>query len=109
MLHVQKICCVNSAGFVMNFWVDYLKEDGSTGSTDNTENYPVGQERTYDLSDKNIPEGSIIWPHVQAILGTNNEGNRKLVFARNGQTATFRVTGTTLNFWVEMVGSPAYV
>ena len=85
MQQVQKISCSNSAAFVMNFWLEYL--DLSTGDIrtidgSGTGNYPVGQQKTVDLDALNIPDGSLVRPHVQAILGTNNPGNKFVTYRR---------------------------
>jgi hypothetical protein len=104
---VQKVSCSNSAAFVMNFWVEYL--DPSTGAIvavngSGTSNYPVGQQQTVDLDGLNIPDAVLVRPHVQAILGTNNPGNKFVTYHRgSGSVATYNVTGTTLNFSVTLV------
>jgi hypothetical protein len=108
MQTVQKISCSNSAAFVMNFWVEYL--DPSTGEIrtvegSGTDNYPVGQQRTVDLDPLNVPDGSLVRAHVQAVLGTNNAGIPFATYRRgNGGVATYNVKGTTLNFSVTLVG-----
>jgi hypothetical protein len=108
MQTVQKISCSNSAAFVMNFWVEYL--DPSTGEIvavdgSGTGNYPVGQQRTVDLDSLNVPDGALVRAHVQAVLGTNNPGNKFVTYRRgSGGVATYNVTGTTLNFSVTLVG-----
>lgn len=103
LLQVQKITCLNNAAFVMNFSVAYIQDDGSTGYTDNSGNYPVAQNRTIDLATVGIEEGTVIWPHVQAILGISVEGDKKCAYAKNGQTVTYDVKGTTLNYWVTRI------
>ncbi len=104
MLEVQRIICVNSAAFVMEFCISYIdNETGETHATSWTDNYPVGQTRTIDGAEKSIPAGSIMWPHVHAILGTYIDGNVKVRYTANGQSATYKVTGTTLNFWVTLL------
>lgn len=102
---VQKITALNSAAFVMNFSIDYLNPDtGETGSAGGTDNYPVGQVRTIDLDSLNIPDGALVRPHVNAILGTSNSGDRYVHYMHgNGQVASYRVTGTTLNFSVNLI------
>ncbi|GCE07335.1 hypothetical protein [Dictyobacter aurantiacus] len=102
---VQKISTYNSAAFVMNFSVEYLNPDtGETGSAGGTDNYPVGQERTIDLDTLGIPDGSLVRPHVNAILGTSNSGDRYVHYSRgSGGVASYRVTGTTLNFSVSLI------
>jgi len=111
VLQVQKITCANNAAFVMYFRV---RRDGDQESEAPTsDNYPVVQMRTFDLKamaeDKaKYPNFSIkakeeFWASVTALGGVTNQGI-KLQYAPNGQTATFDVRGTTLNFTVTLIG-----
>ncbi|MBP2632987.1 MAG: FAD-linked oxidoreductase [Firmicutes bacterium] len=108
MKKVQKISCVNSAAFVMNFSVCYIDENGETiVSRWNSGNYPVGQERICNLAVDvpDIPEGAIVWPRVNAVLGKSQDGTLKLIYDGKCQlTAVYRVTGTTLNYNVKIIG-----
>lgn len=101
---VQEISCVNSAAFVMNFNVNYL--DPATGNVQTvggTDNYPVGQERTIDLGSLGIPDGAFVQPNVHAILGSSATGSY-IEYTRNSGVATYRVTGTTFNINVGLIG-----
>jgi hypothetical protein len=102
---VQKISSSNSAAFVMNFSIQYLNPNtGETGNVGGTDNYPVGQQRTIDLDTLSIPDGSLVRPSVNAILGASNPGNQYVRYVKgNGGVATYNVTGTTLNFSVSLV------
>jgi hypothetical protein len=96
---VQKIACVNHGGFVMRFHVDT-----STGlRTGYTGWYPVDQSKTIDLGQVQMPEGTEIWPVVDAQAGDTHSGPR-VTFARNGQTATYVAKGTTLSYSVKLIG-----
>ena len=103
LLQVQKITCLNNAAFVMNFSVAHIKDDGSTGCTDNSGNYPVAQNRTIDLATVGIEEGTMIWPHVHAVFGISVDGDKKCAYAKNGQTVTYDVRGTTLSYSVTRI------
>lgn len=112
---VQKIACTNEAIFTMNFSVAYIEDDGSTGYTDNSGNYPnwslVNSATppltvTIDLANHEIEEGTIIWPYVQAIAGTGVNGGNKFAYAPNGLTATYEVKGTTFNYSVKLRRAP---
>jgi hypothetical protein len=106
MLEVERIACSNEAGFVMNFWITWIDNGGTVRWTNNNSgDFPVGQTRVFDLGQGNpsIPEGVEVWPAVRAILGIQSEGNVHLRYKKNGQTATFRVQGTTLSFSVSKV------
>ncbi|HEX5503404.1 MAG TPA: hypothetical protein VFW96_12335 [Thermomicrobiales bacterium] len=102
MLQVQKIACSNAAGFVMNFAIKYLQDDGSWGSAGESGNYPIDQTRTIDGNGQGIPEGTPMTPEVHAILGVTHDGTPLVAFAPNGQTATYNVHGTTLNYSVDL-------
>jgi len=107
LLAVEKIACSNEAAFVMDFWISSIDDDGNSGFTNNNSgNYPVGQTRVFNLGqgDPSISEGSIVWPTVKAEAGNQVDANKRLRYAKNGQTATFLVRGTTLNFSVEISG-----
>lgn len=105
---VQKICCVNNAAFVMSFEVQYL--DPSTKewtpiSGTNTDNYPVGQSRTVDLSQYSFPQSALLRPYVFAKGGLNQGSDDYVTYAANTNVATYSVTGTTLIYSVTLIGS----
>lgn len=96
-MDVQKIACVNNAGFVMSFEVT----DGrlSTGSSGN---YPIDQTRTIDLEGVGFSPGDAVWPRVSAVLGRTEDGSQ-VTYQPNGQVATYEVKGTTLDFHVNLI------
>jgi hypothetical protein len=102
---VQKISTTNSAAFVMNFSVQYLNiNTGEVGTVGGTDNYPVGQQRTLDLDALGVPDGALVRPSVNAILGTSNFGDQYVRYVKgNGGVATYHVTGTTFNFSVSLI------
>ena len=64
VLQVQKIACVNDAGFVM--WFQAVCSGGTSNGTDT---YPIDQSRVIDLAKTPFREGIEFWPEVHAILG----------------------------------------
>jgi hypothetical protein len=56
------------------------------------------------LGELGIADGDDIWPVVHAVFGKTNSGPH-VQFAKNGQTATYEVRGTTLNYSVKLIGS----
>ena len=105
---VQTIACVNNAGFVMSFGFEIFDLDiGALVTLEGVDsgNYPIDQERSIDLSTTGIPEGTQVRPQVRAVWGDTNTGNRFVQFAKNGETATYDVRGTTLNYSVNVIGS----
>lgn len=101
---VQKIACINAAGFVMNFSVCYLDENGHEQvCPKNSGNYPIDQTKTIDLIDQGVPVGAWVWPKVHAVAGLTHDGDKKVKYEPNGQTATYNVHGTTLSYGVNLV------
>lgn len=106
MLQVQRIACVNNGGFVMNFSVRYLDSEGHWHTADwNSGNYPINQTRTSpDLGEIGVPDDAVaVTPYVHAILGKHETGEPLVTFAANGQTGTYGVKGTTLDFSVKLI------
>jgi hypothetical protein len=106
VLQVQKIACTNAAGFVMYFNPEYI--DPNTGqfaeSPPDSPSYPIDQTKTIDLSSSSVPVGASVRPKVHADGGDNNPGDTLVQYAQNGQTATYEVQGTTLDYTVKLVG-----
>ena len=99
MIQAQKIACVNDAGFVM-----WFQAVCSGGTSNPTGNYPIDQTRVIDLGETPFREGVEFWPEVHAILGKTQSGSDHIQFALNGQTATYEVRGTTLNYSISLIG-----
>ena len=110
---VQSITVANGAGYSMTFWISYTGPDGKLHwSENNSGDFSAGFNRTLDLSqchsnDKSthnqIPEGATVWPTGKADLGKQFDAGDKLVYKKNGQKATYRAKGTTLNPSFELV------
>lgn len=101
-LSVQKIAVVNDAGFVLNFSVAYKNANGSTSYSATSDNYPIDQSRTIDVSTLGLATGTTIWPHVNAALGATKDGP-PVQYAANGQVATYTVQGTTQDYTITLV------
>lgn len=105
---VQTLVCVNNAAFVMSFGIEIL--DMNTGKTliiENLDsgNYPIDQSQSIDLSTIGIAEGTWLKPQVYAVWGDTNLGDSFVQYATNGETATYEVSGTTLNYSVRLLGA----
>lgn len=101
-LHVQHIACVNNAGFVMNFQIRRQRDGRDAGDSGR---YPINQSRRIDLSGlefggDRLQIGDLVQPRVNAVAGSTRDGPG-VRYAPNGQTATFNVRGTTLDYSVE--------
>ncbi|GGK04652.1 hypothetical protein GCM10010123_38270 [Pilimelia anulata] len=97
---VQKMAVVNNAGFVLGFTP--TTRDGA--QTPPSDQYPINQYRSLDLTLANLPANTEIRPVVSAVGGDTVPGNVYVSFCANGQTATYTVTGTTLDYTVTLIG-----
>ena len=107
-LECDKITVVNDGGFVMKFWISVnVPGDPKLYFTNNNSgDYAVGQDRTFDLSKGSppIPAGSTVWPTVAAVAGKQVDGDTKLTYKPGcKRTVTFRARGTTLNYSVNKI------
>ncbi|MFN0148808.1 MAG: hypothetical protein ACKVT1_20080 [Dehalococcoidia bacterium] len=98
MIEAQNIACVNDAGFVMSF-----QAVCAGGSSNGSGDYPIGQSRLIDLGATPFKTGIEFWPEVHAILGKTQSAPDHIVFAMNGQTATYEVRGTTLDYSIKLI------
>ncbi|WOJ91142.1 hypothetical protein RZS28_07660 [Methylocapsa polymorpha] len=96
----ETIAVTNSAGFVMSFRVENDKGKFSP----RTDNYPIGQTERIDLKKTDIAPESKVWPVVNAIFGKTESAKTHILYRPNGVTASYIVTGTTLNYSIEFVG-----
>jgi hypothetical protein len=101
MIQAQKIACTNHAGFVMSF---VAQTKGARSIS--TGNYPINQTEVIDLGTSAFRPGLEFWPEVDAVLGRTIGSDDHIIFAMNGQTVTYEVKGTTLDYSVKLVGQP---
>lgn len=109
MSAVRYIACGNSAAFVMNFSIKWqMEENGNWQETSwNSGNYSFGDERvTPDLASIGVPvDAYAIAPWVHAELGKSEGASDWVTYAANGQRAMYQVTGTTLDFHINLEGA----
>ena len=96
---VQRIAVVNNAGFVASFQV--VTSQGLQSQS--TDQYPINQWRTIDLTTTPLPAGSDVRPLVHAVAGNDATPSDYVSYCANGQTATYSVTGTTTNITVTLI------
>jgi hypothetical protein len=109
-LEVQRIACVNNGGFVMNFGIQYLDLDETIPQPVmfeglNSGDYPILDTRVIDLIEQGVSEGRLVSPRVNAYWGESEAWVGWLTCAANGQTATFDVSGTTLDVHIKLIGT----
>ncbi|SER23149.1 hypothetical protein [Actinokineospora terrae] len=89
----QKIQVYNSASFFMFFEGRY-GQTTHAGTTNSSGAYLFGSHTT-DFAKYKVGTGHKIWPRVQALAGLRKSGP-KVRYCKNGKTARYTVTGTTL-------------
>jgi hypothetical protein len=99
MIAAQKVACTNQAAFVMSF----VAKSGVASSA-SSGNFPIDQTRVIDLAGAGIAEGDVIAPEVHAVLGKTVTSADRFVYEKNGQTVTYRVSGTTFDYGVHAIG-----
>ncbi|MEU0673473.1 hypothetical protein ABZ330_11330 [Streptomyces sp. NPDC006172] len=96
---VQKVAVVNNAGFVLS-WAPATRDGEHLAPTDD---YPINQTRTVDLSAASLTQGTDVRPYVEAVGGVSEFGTSYVSYCDNGQTATYTVTGTTFDYSVTLL------
>lgn len=102
MIAAQKVACTNQAAFVMSF----VAKSGVVSSA-SSGSYPINQTRVIDLAGAGIAEGDVITTEVHAVLGKTVRSADRFVYKKNGQTVTYRVSGTTFDYGVHLIGRPS--
>ena len=107
MTQVQRITCINNAGFVMNFSIRWQDINENWNITQwNSGNYPINETRTSpDLETIGVNPIYVVavTPYVQAIAGNHKSGSPSVEYQPNDRTATYQVKGTTLDYSVGLI------
>jgi hypothetical protein len=101
MREVQKIACINNAGFVL--WFEALCGNRASRPS---RSFPINQVGVIDLGATPFQTAIEVRPRVHAVLGQTQVATERVVFAMNGQTAVYEVQGTTQHYSIELVGGP---
>ena len=68
-------------------------------------NYPIDQNRSVDLSTiTGLAEGTFIRPQARVVWGNTATPSDHVLYTKNGQTATWAATGTTLDVHIARIG-----
>ncbi len=101
MAKAQKMAVTNNGGFTM--WARAKSTHGVV--TPWTDSYPNPQTRVIDLAEyHNVNVGAEVFPVVDAALGHTTSGPH-MTYEKNGETAHYEVTGTTLDIHIKLVSS----
>jgi len=96
---VQRIVVFNNSAFIQS----YALSDRQGVTTASTDEYPVNQFRSTDLTTTAYAEGDDVRPVVSAQAGGTQPADRFVSFCDNGQTATYTVTGTVNDIRVTLI------
>jgi len=106
MVGAERISVMNNAGFVMSFKIGFINTEGDTLFSDwSSRHYPINNNETCNLTTdtKEIPEGALVFPRVDAVLGLTRDAAKKVQYKKNNLTAVYSVKGITLSYSVELV------
>lgn len=95
---IGKMSLHNGGGFVARMKFAYVDDEGQKKNTNRTGDILLGQTKTATLDDFGIPDGSLVYMHVDVVWGRDNEGARAFTYEKgNTCTAAYTITGTTLS------------
>jgi len=103
MREVQKVSCINGAGFQMSFRV---AADGPDNDSDHTRVFENPNYQTVNAKGLSLAEGTEVWPHISVHGGPDRTGPR-VRYMPNGQVAVYSITGTTDVSDVDLIGGTA--
>lgn len=100
LLKYDRISCINNAALVMSYRVKYLVGDKVFTLEWGSGEFPVGQSRECNLTEYigELKDADLIWIEVNAMWGSTKESDDHIQYGESGYTATYEVTGTTLDF-----------
>ncbi len=98
MKNIGQICLKNHGGFVVKLQFVYWDENGNKVHVDGTAGYDVLQQETADPGQYGVPDGSLVSLYAFVVWGSDNTANQIFVYQNNNPvTATYTISGTTLN------------
>jgi hypothetical protein len=98
---VQRVVVSNNSGGILSYVLS--NRLGVTNTA--TDQYPVNQWRTTDLTTTAFTEGEDVRPIVSVQAGDTVPANNFVSFCANGQTATYTVTGTINDISITLIGA----
>ncbi len=100
---VQKIAVANNAALMVAFTVQFNDQDGKEGASPTTDHYPFAQSTTVDMAKlAGVKPGVKMKPRISPVAAKQKDGP-EVQFAENGQTATYTVTGTALDYKISLL------
>lgn len=93
MASTNDVTVYNDAWFDLSFYVSW--NDGNDKSS-SSGSFPRLQSRSIDLTDLNIPAGTVVTVYIDADAGKQNVAcNPTVTYDPDAQGVKFKVTGTT--------------
>lgn len=100
-LKVNKLMLKNAMGAVCKLKCRYKtsqSEKEAATIVGDSGSFPIGQSRTLDLTNLNIPEGAWVTVQVDVVAGRDNAGEVWFIYCKDyDATGKFTITGTTLH------------
>lgn len=109
MSDIRYIKLKNEGGFVARIQIQYkarrVDHDGNVSfdakwqkwHTDGYRDICVGQDRTVDIADAHIPDGSFVRLKAEVILGDGKLGDTYVFQTSSTTTISYKISGTTLS------------
>lgn len=98
----------NAGGFVAHIDVSYQpygKKDWETWKPSGYADICLGAERTQDLKELGIVDGTPVRLIAFVALGKDNHAKEEYIFSSSsGKTASYRISGTTLSNKLRLLG-----
>jgi len=95
---IGKMSLKNSGGFVAKIQICYIDSNGEKQLTGKSGDIPLGQTKTVDPGDMNVPDGATVYMYAFVVWGKDNQATQAFVYQKNNtSTASYDISGTTLN------------
>lgn len=102
---VEQVCVMNHGGFAMNFHAINLHMPILSKGTGN---YPINQKKCVNLWGAGA-EGSKFRVSIHAVGGKDMDGNRHVIYKKNGYSVTYQCKGSTLNYHCNLLVQPKLI
>lgn len=102
-IQAQKIAVANNAALMVAFTVHFTGADGKQGLSSKTDHFPFAQSAAVDMAKiAGVEPGVKMKPRIEPVACSEKDGP-EVVFAENGMTATYTVSGTALSYEVKLL------
>jgi len=102
---VEQVCVMNHGGFAMNFHAINLRMPMKRKGTGN---YAINKKKCVNLWGAGA-EGSKFRVSIHAVGGKDMDGNRHVIYKKNGYSVTYQCKGSTLNYHCNLLVQPKLI